>query len=98
MPKDQEAIERLTDQWEMVMQWGAMLALCPIEEWLNDLNHTHTIAPILDPTAYREYIYSGKGEIISSVLEGALVFKKAIIKAQQDVLSNPRLARELKVK
>lgn len=69
---------------ELLMQQGAMLALMPIEKWLADLHHADAIAPILDPTLYRDYIQSRRDEMLKEVLTGALHFKKAIQKAQID--------------
>src|SRR5579875_3260893 len=63
----------LQDGWEFVMQQGAMLALMPIEQWLADFDRADSAGPILDPTLYREYLYSGKGELIRGVLRAALV-------------------------
>lgn len=82
---DEEAVEITTTGWSFVFQQGAMIALMPIEEWLEALDRADTVAPIIDPTKYREYLYSGKGPIIKSVLSAALVFKQAILKAQKEV-------------
>jgi hypothetical protein len=82
--EEEEAIKSTSDGWSFVFQQGAMLALMPIEEWLEAFDRADAIAPITDPTLYRDYIYSGKGEIIKDVLRGALVFKQAILKAQKE--------------
>ena len=79
---DQEAVTALHQSWDFVMQQGAMLALMPIEDWLADFDRAEMRGPFIDPTLYREYLYSGKGDIIKDVLRGALVFKQAILKAQ----------------
>lgn len=90
---DQEAIALTQNGWTIVFQQGAILALLPIEEWLKAFTRAESIGPILDPTLYRSYTYSGKGEVIKDVLEAALVFKQAIIKAQTQVTADPRLQR-----
>lgn len=77
--------QALREEWTIIFQQGAMLAMFPIEEWLEQLDRADTIVPILDPTLYRDYIYSGKGEIVKDVLRAALTFKRAIMKAQQQV-------------
>jgi hypothetical protein len=82
---DNEAIQATQDGWTFVFQQGAMLALMPIEEWLEAFDRAEAIAPITDPTLYRDFIYDSKGEIIKDILKGALVFKQAIIKAQKEV-------------
>ncbi|HEY2012393.1 MAG TPA: hypothetical protein VGH38_02780 [Bryobacteraceae bacterium] len=85
-----EVIE-MREGWAFVMQQGALIAMMPIEEWLQGLERADTLGPILDPTLYREYLYSGKGEVIKDVLRAALVFKSAILKAQRQVQENDRL-------
>lgn len=82
---DKEAIEGLQAGWTAVFQQGAVVALFPIEDWLAALERAENLGPFVDPTLYREYLYSGKGEIIKDVLSAALVFKQAIVKAQRQV-------------
>jgi hypothetical protein len=85
MPDDTELEIDFKQGAEMLMSQGSMIALFPIEKWLADLQRADAIAPILDPTLYRDYIYSGRDEMLKSVLSAALGFKRAIVKAQQDV-------------
>lgn len=70
---------------EFVMSQGAMLAMLPLEKWLADLERQDTIGPILDPTMYREYLYSGRREMLLEVLSAAVALKSAIVKAQDGV-------------
>jgi hypothetical protein len=70
---------------EFLITQGAMLAMLPMEKWLEELNHSETVAPFLDPTLYRDYIYSGRDNLIKGVLEAGIGFKRAIKKAQEDV-------------
>lgn len=64
-----------------------MISILPLEDWLEQLNYSETVAPFLDPTAFRDYMYSGKGDYIKSIIRAALPLKQAILQAQQDVLS-----------
>lgn len=86
-----QAIADLQAAWDIVFQQGALLAEFPIEGWLAAFSYAESIAPILDPTLSRDYMYSGKGEVIKDVLSAALVFKQAILKARKQVEENPRL-------
>ena len=43
-------------QWEAVAQCGALISALPIEEWITKLEQAEAIAPVLDPTLYREYL------------------------------------------
>lgn len=70
---------------EMVMTQGSLIAMFPVEKWLADLERQDTVAPILDPTAYREYLYSGRREMLLEVLGAAVALKSAIVKAQAGV-------------
>lgn len=84
-----ESVASMMEGFEFVMRQGAMLALLPIEEWLAAFDRADAIAPILDPTLYREYLYSGKAKILLEVLNAALVFKQAIVQAQEQVKAHP---------
>jgi hypothetical protein len=85
------AVLSIQEGWDFIFQQGALLTLFPIEDWLDELNRADTIAPILDPSAYRDYLYSGKGELIKDLLCAALTFKRAVLKAQQQIKANPAL-------
>lgn len=88
---NQESVRETQEGWAFVMQQGALLALMPIEDWLTAFERAETLGPILDPTLYRNYLYSSKGDVIKEVLAAAMVFKRAILKAQKDVASSERL-------
>jgi hypothetical protein len=79
-------MEDLQELWSFVMAQGALIASLPIEESLQALEHSESIAPILDPTLYRDYIYSGRGELIKDVMRAALTFKQAILAAEEKAL------------
>jgi hypothetical protein len=49
------------------MSQGKMIALLPIEKWLEDLEHADVVGPFLDPTLYREYLRSGRDKMLKSV-------------------------------
>lgn len=92
MSEEQAAkVSSAQEDWKIIFQQGALIAMFPIEEWLEGFSRVDTIAPILDPTAYRDYLYSGKGELIQDVLRAALAFKRAILEAQRRVTEDPRL-------
>lgn len=82
MMSDARSVEMLKAEWDSVFSQGAILAELPIEKWLDDIERAESIGGIMDPTLYRRYIYSGKGEVIKDVLNGALAFKQAILKAR----------------
>jgi hypothetical protein len=58
------------------------IAAMPLEEWVKNLQHAEDIAVIVDPTLYRNYIYSKKPEALKTVLEAAVALKAAVLKVQ----------------
>jgi hypothetical protein len=89
--QQKQEIVSMQDGLNFILSQGALFTLFPIEDWLDGLRRADTIAPILDPTLYRDYLYSGKGELITDLLTAALAFKRAILKAQEQVKANPAL-------
>lgn len=86
VPKDEnEKVKLLIAGYELVLNYSRMIAMFPIDEWLQGLEHAETVTPIIDPTLYREYIYSKKGEILKKVLRSALELKRTIEEIQPDV-------------
>lgn len=77
-----QSAEDLRDGYELLGQWARMIAMLPLEEWLHALNMVDTIAPILDPTAYREFLHSEKPDIIKSLIRAAIPLKRAVLDAQ----------------
>lgn len=80
-----ESVQEMQQGWMFVMQQAAMLAFMPIEDWLEKFNIAESIGPIVEPSMYRDYIYSQNEEIIKEVLKAALVFKRAILSAQAKI-------------
>jgi hypothetical protein len=78
------------DGMGLLMQQGALIAMFPVEKWLEDLGRSETIAGIVDPTLYRDYPYSEKPEVIKDVLRAAIKFKAVILAAQEKVRANPK--------
>lgn len=75
------------DGFTLLIIQGKMIALMPLEQWLEDFERADTTGPILNPTLYRDYIYSGRDVMIKEVLRGAIQLKSAILKAQDDILA-----------
>jgi hypothetical protein len=83
MTEAEEArIRDLQDQWDMLCQEARLIAMMPIEKWLEDLDHAETVGPFIDPTLMRDYLYSGKGEVLKKVMRAALHLKKAVNEVQ----------------
>lgn len=80
-------LETMKEGFNYVCNLSRLIAMMPIEDWLNALNHAETIGPILDPTLFRSYIYSRKPEILKKILRAALELKRTIQEVQPDVLA-----------
>jgi hypothetical protein len=77
--------EILTQGWDVLFAQAQIIAMLPLEEWLQAFDRAETLAPIVDPTLYRDYIYDPekKGEAIKSLIEAALPLKRKILELQR---------------
>lgn len=87
MPKmsDDEAIRTLTEGWDLLMNYSRLIALLPIDDWLEALEKAETVAPFVDPTMYRSYLYSGKSDVIKKIMRSALELKRTMEEIQPQV-------------
>lgn len=76
-PRDPR-LTQLMSEWDIAMHYARVITLLPIDKWLADLEHAESVAPILDPTAYRDYIYSPNPEIIKKVFRALLEVKRVV--------------------
>ncbi len=72
--------------FDVLMSQVRIIGMLPVERWLEELEHSESVAPILDPTLYRNYLYSGKGDVIKKILRAALELKRTLEECQSDVL------------
>lgn len=72
----------MTEGFDLLCNYSRIIAMLPLEDWRTAFNRAETIAPIIDPTLYREYLYSPKPEIIKDIIEAAIVLKRAVMKHQ----------------
>jgi hypothetical protein len=77
---------------EFLFAQAKILAILPLEEWLRDFERAETLAPILDPTLYRNYIYDPekKGEAIKAVIRAAIPLKREILKLREQYANGGR--------
>lgn len=71
--------------WDLLIGQARIIAMLPIEDWLEGIRKAEAIAPITDPTLFRAYSASGKGEILTKVFVAALALKREIIAAQEQL-------------
>jgi hypothetical protein len=83
---EEETMATLTEGFEFVCQQARLIAMMPIEDWLRALDRAETLGPVVDPTLYREYIYSKKPEILKKVLLAALALKRVVLEAQPAIV------------
>jgi hypothetical protein len=72
----------LAEGFELLCSQARLIAMFPLEEWRDALTRAETIGAVIDPTLYREYLASKKPEVLKSIIEAALVLKRAVIAAQ----------------
>lgn len=82
---DEQAVSETQQGWDLLISQARIIAMLPLEDWLTAFERAETLAPILDPTLYRDYIYDKekKGEAIKEIIRAALPLKTAILKLQE---------------
>ena len=83
---EKEAVETLSEGFNYVCNLSRMIAMMPIEDWLEKLEFGEVGASILDPTLFKQYLHSKKPEILKKILRAALELKRTIQEVQGDVL------------
>lgn len=84
---DQEAVATLTMGFDLLFNQARVISMLPLEEWLEAFERADAIAPILDPTLYRENLASGKSEALKKLIRAALELKRTVEEIKADVLS-----------
>ena len=77
--------EEMKFGFETLAAWSQNIALLPLEEWQAGFDRAETIAPILDPTLYREYLHSEKAAILRRLIAAALPLKRVVLESQAAV-------------
>ena len=85
MFSDEDLMNQTHDNWDLLITYGKMIAMLPLEDWLESFERAEILAPILDPTLYRDYIYDKeqKGESIKAIITAALPLKNKILELQK---------------
>ena len=89
-----EALATLQEGFETLSGYASLIARLPLEDWRDALLHAESFGPILDPTLYRDYLQSGRGEILKPLLDAAIRLKQTVLNVQPQVLA--ALERESK--
>jgi len=78
-------LETLTAGFELLSTWSRNIAMLPLEDWDRALERAETVGPILDPTLFREYLYSDKAKILRRLIAAAIPLKRVVLDAQPTV-------------
>jgi hypothetical protein len=79
----QEKVLEMKDGLELLMNYCHFIALLPIGEWLDSLNHAEAVALLLGPTAsYMEHAWGRLLEITERVLRASLELKRVVQELQ----------------
>lgn len=78
-------VEDMHEGWNILISQARIIAMLPLEEWLQAFERAETLGPILDPTLYRDYIYDPdeKGELLKELIRSAIPLKREIRKLQE---------------
>lgn len=82
---DAEVKALTQDGLQLLATWSRQIAMLPLEDWRQAFDRAETLGPILDPTLYRDYLHSGRGEIIKELLDAAIKLKAVVNKAQPKI-------------
>jgi hypothetical protein len=85
--RDQETIEMMQVGWDMLAQYGKMITMLPLEDWLAAIDKADALAPFVDPTLWMRG--HDKMAEIRKIIEAAMPLKRAILALQ------PKLRAEL---
>ena len=84
---DKETLIRdMQNGFDLLVGQSKIIAMLPLEDWLRAFERAETVAPIVDPTLYRDYLYDPecKGKKIKSLIVAAIPLKQAILKIQSE--------------
>lgn len=84
-----ELKETMTATLDLLAMWSRNIAMLPLEELAKAFDQAEAAAPVMDPTLFREYLYSPKAQMIRKLIAAAIPLKKIIVDVQ------PELLREL---
>jgi hypothetical protein len=79
---DTEASRVTAEGFEFLCSQCAVIALLPLEDWLAALNRAESVAPVINPTLYRDYEYSNKAQFIKKLIGAAIPVKRLVIEMQ----------------
>lgn len=71
---------------DLLITQAKMFEVLPMQRELDGLQRADSVATILDPTLYRDYLYSGKGPHIKRILQAGVNFQREVLSAAQDLL------------
>lgn len=76
-------VKRMQLGWDLLFNQTRVIAMLPLEDWLERMSRADTLGPILDPTLWMKA--HEKMDKIRTIIEAALVLKKAVLKLQSEV-------------
>ena len=83
---------RYLAEWARIQPLILLVADIPVTEMLQQIGHIHTVAPILDPTAYRNGM--GNLEEQEALLRGLAPFVKAARRVRERAVAAARDSEE----
>lgn len=77
-----DPVQTMKEGFEILCMWSRNIAMLPLEDWDKAFERAESVAGIIDPTLFREYLYSDKDKVIREIIRAAIPLKAAVMKAQ----------------
>lgn len=81
----QEAVGLMKQGWDMLANWGKMITMLPLEDWLEVIDKADAMGPFIDPTMWMQG--HEKMAEIRKIIAAALPLKRAIIALQPKIMA-----------
>ena len=85
-----EAAAVMAEGFQFLCHQARIVAMLPLEEWRDALEHAESVGIVSDPTLLREYLQSDNPRILKSIIAAAIPLKKAVLAAQPLVSPDPQ--------
>lgn len=79
---DKEIKETMQEGFGILQMLARNIAMLPLEDWDAAFDKAEAVGAILDPTLYRNYLYSKQAPVIRKLIKAAMTLKAVVVEAQ----------------
>lgn len=87
---DKQAVDTTTQGWDLLMSQARIIAMLPLEDWINAMNRADSLGIMIDPTLWIKG--HKKMDKIREVIEAALPLKRCVLKLQKELAGADELS------